>query len=66
MTKPSIPVGVPRDVSVKTGQTIVLHDGLKVILRAVATTDTRYFTAWQSIVGTTAEVDAQIAKLKLA
>ena len=69
MTKPLPPLGLdgrPYNVSVKTGQTILLHDGSKVLLRAVATKDTRYFTAWQSIVGTTAEVDAQIAKLKLA
>jgi len=56
----------PRDVSVKTGQTILLHDGAKVMLRAVATKDTRYFTAWQSIVGTEAEVNAKVAELKLS
>jgi hypothetical protein len=66
MPKPSIPVGVPRDVSIKTGQTIVLHDGFKVMLRAIAAKDTRYFTAWQSIVGTEAEVNAKIVELNLA
>jgi hypothetical protein len=64
MTSPIIPA--PRDVSIKTGQTIVLHDGAKVILRAIAAKDTRYFTAWQSIVGTEAEVNAKIAELKLS
>jgi len=69
MSKPLPPPGLdgrPYNVSIKQGQTIVLHNGIKVILRTVATTETRYFTAWQSIVGTAAEVDAQIAKLKLA
>ena len=55
----------PRDVSIKAGQTIVLHDGSKVMLRATATKDTRYFTAWKFIVGTKDEVDAKIAELKL-
>lgn len=64
MTSPILPA--PRDVSIKTGQTIVLHDGSKVILRAIASKDTRYFTAWQSIVGTEAEVNAKIAELKLS
>jgi hypothetical protein len=69
MSKPLPPPGLdgrPYNVLIKQGQTVVLHNGIKVILRTVATIDTRYFTAWQSIVGTVAEVDAQIAKLKLA
>ena len=56
----------PRDVSIKAGQTIVLHDGRKVILRAVATKSTRYFTAWQVILGTDAEADKAIADLGLS
>jgi hypothetical protein len=64
MTSPILPA--PRDVSIKTGQTIVLHDGAKVILRAIASKDTRYFTAWQAIVGTEAEVNAKVAELKLS
>lgn len=52
--------GKPYDVEIKKGQTIVLHNGKKVILKATATTDTRYFTAWQSIVGTLAEVEAKV------
>jgi hypothetical protein len=36
------------------------------MLRAVATKDIRYFTAWQSIVGTDAEVNAKVAELKLS
>ena len=64
MTSPILPA--PRDVIVKAGQTIVLHDGAKVILRAISAKDTRYFTAWQSIVGTDSEVDAKIAELKLS
>jgi hypothetical protein len=56
----------PKDVIIKQGQVIVLHDGKKVMLKVTATTDTRYFTAWQSIVGTLAEVNAKVAELKLS
>ena len=55
----------PRDVAIKAGQTIVLYSGTSILLRAVATKDTRYFTAWKSIVGTEAEVNAKIAELNL-
>jgi hypothetical protein len=55
----------PRDVIVKAGQTVALHDGKKVLLRAICPADARYFTAWQAIVGTEAEVDAKIAQLNL-
>jgi hypothetical protein len=64
MTSPIL--NAPKDVTIKQGQTIVLHDGTKVILRAVAAKDTRYFTAWQSIIGTEAEVNAKVAELKLS
>jgi hypothetical protein len=64
MTSPILPA--PRDVIVKAGQVILLHNGTKVILKVTATADTRYFTAWQSIVGTMAEVNAKIAELKLS
>jgi hypothetical protein len=66
MSKPSPILNVPRDIAIKAGQTIVLHDGKKVIIRAVATKATRYFTAWQAIIGTDAEVNAKIAELKLS
>ena len=69
MTKPLPAPGVdgkPYDLKLKQGQTVVLHSGTKVILRAVATKDTRYFTAWQSIVGTMAEVNAKLTELKLS
>lgn len=69
MSKPLPPPGLdgkPYNVNIKQGQTIVLHDGTKVILRAVTTKNTRYFTAWQSIVGTEAEVTAKVAELKLS
>lgn len=56
----------PRDVSIKAGLTLVLHDGAKVLLRVTATKDTRYFTAWLAIVGTASEVDAKVASLGLA
>ena len=55
----------PREVLISAGQTIVLYSGTSIILRAVATKATRYFTAWQAIVGTEAEVDAKIAQLNL-
>ena len=55
----------PRDILIKAGQTIVLYSGTSILIRATATKDTRYFTAWQSIVGTEAEVDAKIALLNL-
>jgi len=64
MTSPILPA--PRDVIVKAGQVILLHNGTKVILKVTATADTRYFTAWQSIVGTMAEVNAKVAELKLS
>lgn len=56
----------PRNVSIKAGQTLVLHDGAKVLLRVTATKDVRYFTAWLAIVGTASEVDAKVASLGLA
>jgi hypothetical protein len=56
----------PRSLNLKAGQTIVLHDGSKVLLRAVAAKDTRYFTAWQSIIGTEAEVNAKVTELNLS
>lgn len=59
-------LGTPADVSVKQGQTLVLHDGVKVLLRVTATKDVRYFTAWLAIVGTASEVDAKVASLNLA
>ena len=59
-------LGVPADVSVKQGQTLVLHDGAKVLLRVNATKDVRYFTAWLAIVGTESEVNAKVAELKLS
>ena len=64
MTSPIL--NAPKDVTIKQGQTIVLHDGTKVILKVTATADTRYFTAWQSIVGTMAEVNAKVTELKLS
>jgi hypothetical protein len=69
MSKPLPPPGLdgrPYNVLIKQGQSVVLHNGIKVILRTVATIDTRYFTAWQSIVGTEAEVNAKVAELKLS
>ena len=66
MSKPSPILPSPREVSIKAGQSIVLHDGTKVIMRAVASKSTRYFTAWQAIVGTEAEVNAKVAELKLS
>lgn len=55
----------PRDVTVKAGQSLVLHDGGKVLVNVKATKDVRYFTAWQAIVGTEAEVTAKVASLGL-
>jgi hypothetical protein len=66
MSKPSPILPSPREVGISAGQTIVLHDGKKIVLRAVATKATRYFTAWQAIVGTEAEVNAKIAELNLS
>ena len=63
MSSPILPS--PRDINIKAGQTIVLYSGTSIILRAVATKSTRYFTAWQAIVGTEAEVNAKIAELNL-
>ena len=64
MTSPIL--NAPRDVIVKAGQVILLHNGTKIILKVTATADTRYFTAWKSIVGTLAEVNAKVAELKLS
>ena len=58
-------LNVPRDVLIKAGQTIVLYSGTSILLRAVAAKDTRYFTQWQALIGTEAEVDAKIAELNL-
>ena len=69
MSKPLPAPGVdgkPYNLELKQGQTVVLHNGTKVILKVTATADTRYFTAWQSIVGTLAEVNAKVAELKLS
>jgi hypothetical protein len=61
---PTVPT--PREVQIAKGQTIVLYSGTSILLRAVAAKDTRYFTAWHSIIGTEAEVNAKIAELKLS
>ena len=66
MSKPSPILSSPRDINIKAGQSIVLHDGKKVIIRAIATKATRYFTAWQAIIGTEAEVNDKVAELKLS
>jgi hypothetical protein len=46
-------------------QTVVLHDGDKVVSRAVMGGKTLFITRLKFIVGTPAEVDAKIAELKL-
>ena len=61
--KPLHPSSSPRDVLIKAGQTIVLYSGTSIMLRATATKDTRYFTAWQAIVGTEAEGRDQIREI---
>jgi hypothetical protein len=61
---PTVPT--PREVLIVKGQTIVLYSGTSILLRAVAAKDTRYFTAWQAIIGTEAEVNAKIAELNLS
>ena len=55
----------PRDVLVLAGQTIVLHEGGKIRLRATCPANARYFTDWQAIIGTASEVDAKVAALGL-
>jgi hypothetical protein len=57
--------GQPYNVTAQTGQTILLHNGTKVVLKATVTKPVRYFTAYQSFVGTLAQVDAKIAELSL-
>jgi hypothetical protein len=61
---PTVPT--PRDVLIVKGQTIVLYSGTSILLRAVASKDTRYFTAWNAIVGTEAEVNAKVTELNLS
>lgn len=58
--------GQPYNVTVQPGQTILLHNGTKVIIKVTATKVVRYFTAYQSFVGTLAQVDAKIAQLNLS
>jgi len=58
--------GQPYNVTVQPGQTVLLHNGTKVILKVTATKVVRYFTAYQSFMGTLAQVDAKIAQLKLS
>jgi hypothetical protein len=57
--------GQPYNVTASQGQTILLYNGSKIILKATATKPVRYFTAYLSYVGTLAQVDAKIAQLKL-
>ena len=57
--------GQPYNVTANQGQTILLHNGSKVILKLTATKPMRYFTAHLSYVGTLAQVDAKIAQLQL-
>jgi hypothetical protein len=58
--------GRPYDLEIKQGQTFVLHDGNRVLLKSTVTKDIRYLTSWFSIVGTLAEVEGKIAELKLS
>jgi hypothetical protein len=58
--------GRPYDLEIKAGQTFVLHDGKRVLLKSTVTKDIRYLTSWFSIVGTLAEVEGKVAELKLS
>lgn len=58
--------GRPYDLEIKAGQTFVLYDGKRILLRVKAAKDIRYLTAWKSIVGTEAEVDGKVAELQLS
>jgi hypothetical protein len=57
--------GQPYNLTAQTGQTVLLHNGTKVILKATVTKPVRYFTSYLSFVGTLAQVDAKIAQLNL-
>lgn len=57
--------GQPYNLAANTGQTILLHNGIKVILKAKVTKPVRYFTSHLSFVGTDTQVEAKIKELKL-
>ena len=57
--------GMPYNLTVQAGQTVLLYSGTKIILKVTVTKPVRYFTAHNSIVGTLAQVDARASQLSL-
>jgi hypothetical protein len=57
--------GQPYNLTIQTGQTVLLHNGTKIIQKVTVTKPVRYFTSYLSFVGTLAQVDAKIAQLNL-
>jgi hypothetical protein len=55
----------PYNITIAAGQTALLWSGTKVLIKKTYTTESRIYTAWESFVGTEAEVAAKIAELKL-
>lgn len=58
--------GMPYNLTVQPGQTLLLHNGTKVILKVTATKAVRYFTAYHSVIGTLAQVNAKVTELNLS
>lgn len=57
--------GMPYNLIVQAGQTVLLYSGTKIVLKLTVTKPVRYFTAHHSIVGTLAQVDARASQLNL-
>ena len=55
----------PYNLNITAGQTALLWSGEKVLIKKTYENPSRIYTAWESFVGTEAEVAAKIVELKL-
>ena len=55
----------PYNINIAAGQTALLWNEGKVIIKKTYTSESRIYTSWDSFIGTEAEVAAKIAELKL-
>jgi hypothetical protein len=55
----------PHSVDIKAGQTALLWNNGKILIKRAYTADGRIFTTWDSFVGTAQEVENKIKELKL-
>ena len=55
----------PHSIEIKAGQTALLYNNGKILIKRAYTADSRIFTTWDSFIGTAQEVENKIKELKL-